>query len=63
MNIYGCEDETFNGCNGLFGYDQEIVEEVESMRFSNKEEISNGEDNYIKDNTREDKDENLNIFK
>ena len=30
---------------------------------NNKEEIKNGEDNYIRDNSREDKDENLNIFK
>ena len=52
----------FNGYNGLLGYDKEIVDEVENMQFyitKNK----NGENNYIRDNFREDKGENLNILK
>ena len=29
----------------------------------NKEEIKNSEDNYLRDSSREDKDENLNVLK
>ena len=64
MNIDGCKNEIFNGSNRLLGYDQEIVAEVNIYTILyNKEEIKNGEHNYIRDSTREDKDENLNVLK
>ena len=33
LNFDGCRNGMFDGSNGLFGYDQEIVDEVENMQF------------------------------
>ena len=33
LNIDGCRNEIFNESNGLLGYEEEIVDEVESMQF------------------------------
>ena len=51
------------GATDCLDMKQKLLMKSKYAILDNKEEIKNGEDNYIRDNFREDKNENLNILK
>ena len=57
------EPECLIGATDCLDMTKKLWMKSKIYKFRNKEEIKNGEDNYIRDSTRKDKDENLNVLK